>query len=223
MEAVVIAPPAPIAAVAPPAPVRQSPIPPTGAVESVSDEQAFVLRALAQDLDTADYFAVLSLAHTATPGEIKKAFYRESRTYHPDRFFHLAESQVKTDLSSLYKRVTEAYYVLRDDTKRKKYIADITGPERAARLRYTEATESELKAEARKSVDEEFGNNPKSRPFFKSAVADIEKENWAQAERNLKMGLMYDRDNARFKEQLTVVQKKLDDQRQKSGEAFKIK
>lgn len=185
--------------------------------------QAAALRALAQRLDSVDYFEVLDLANTATPGEIKKAFYKVSRTFHPDRFFHLPESQVKSDLGAIYKRVTEAYYVLRDDAKRKKYLADISGAERLERLRYTDATEAELKAEARKSVDEEFGNNPKARPYFKSATADMQAENWAAAEKNLKMGLMYERDNARFKEALTTVQKKLDEQRQKSGEAFKIK
>lgn len=225
-------PPAPPVAPPPPAaaPIamaiaapRTSPISATGAVETISDGQAAALRALAQNLNALDYFAVLGVVHAATPGDIKKAFYRESRTYHPDRFFHLLDSQVKTDLGSIYKRITESYYVLRDDAKRKKYQADISGADRANKLRYTEATESELKAEARKTVDEEFGNNPKSRPFFKSALADIERKNWASAERNLKMGLTYEAGNARFKEQLLDVQKKLDEQRRVSGEAFKIK
>lgn len=217
-----IAPPPPAARVAPPA-VRTNPIAPNGAIEALTPQQSAELRALAQSLEQLDYFGVLCVTQSATPGDIKKAFYRESRTYHPDRFFHLPDSQEKTDLGTLYKRITEAYYVLRDDTKRKKYVADIVGAERTAKLRYTEATESELKAEARKSVDEEFGNHPKSRPFFKSALADIDKQNWASAERNLKMGLTYDRDNARFKEKLVEVQAKLEEHRRSSGEAFKIK
>lgn len=217
--------PSSIAPIAPPAPVavRTNPIPATGAIESLTPHQSAELRALAVSLGALDYFGVLCVPQTATPGDIKKAFYRESRTYHPDRFFHLPDSQEKTDLGSLYKRITEAYYVLRDDAKRKKYLADIASADRTSKLRYTEATESELKAEARKSVDEEFGNNPKSRPFFKSALADIEKQNWASAERNLKMGLTYDRDNARFKEQLMMVQGKIEEHRRSNSEAFKIK
>ncbi len=202
---------------------RESPIPTSGAIEDISEGQAAALRVLAEGLTRVDYFSVLSVAPTASPAEIKKAFYRESRTYHPDRFFHLPESQVKTDLGSLYKRVTEAYYVLRDDAKRRKYSADMASAEREERLRYTEATEAELKAEARKSVDEEFGSNPKARPFFKTAQADIAKSNWAAAERNLKMGLMYEAGNARFKEQLATVRDKLEEQRKLSGDAFKIK
>ena len=177
---------------------------------------------MATQLDTLDYFQTLGLAQNAGSGEIKKAFYRESRTYHPDRFFHMPESQVKEDIGTIYKRITEAYYFLRDDQKRRKYLTDITGAERASKLRFTEASESEQKAEARKVVEEEFGSNPKARPFFKSAVADIEKQNWASAERNLKMGLTWEPGNTSFKEMLVEVQKKIEDQR-KSGSSFMIK
>ena len=170
-----------------------------------------------------DYFVTLNVQPSATPGEIKKAFYRESRTYHPDRFFHLADSQEKTDIGSIYKRVTEAYYVLRDDAKRKKYQGDLAGADRANKLRYTEATESELKAEARKSVEEEFGTSPKARPFFKTALGEFEKGNWQAAISALKMGLTYEPSNARFKEMLAEANKKLEDSRRGQAPNFMIK
>ncbi len=210
-------------AVAPPAPPRPSPLPATGAVETIDPQKAAALRKLALGLNALDYFQTLSLAQTATPGEIKKAFYRESRTYHPDRFFHLADTQEKTDIGSIYKRVTEAYYVLRDDTKRKKYLADLASAERNTKLRYTDATESELKAEARKTVEEEFGTNPKARPFFKTAVAEFEKGNLQGSQSALKMGLTYEPGNARFKQMLVDVQKKIEDARRGQAPSFMIK
>jgi DnaJ-domain-containing protein 1 len=207
----------------PPAPARQGPLPETGAIETITPQQAAALRKLAASLDTLDYYQALGVTHQASPGDIKKAFYRESRTYHPDRFFHLPDSEVKVDLGAIYRRLTEAYFVLRDDAKRKKYLADVTGPDRANKLRYTEATEAELKAEARKAAEEEYGNHPKARPLFKAALADIANQNWAQAERNLKSGLMYDPGNARFKEQLAEVQKKVEEQRKASSSGYMIK
>jgi curved DNA-binding protein CbpA len=220
----VLIPPRPGApAAAAPAPRRAGPLPETGSVETITPQQAAGLRALAGSLDTLDYYEALGVAHTATPGEIKKAFYRESRTYHPDRFFHLPESQVKEDIGSIYKRMTEAYYVLRDDLKRKKYLADVTGPERKSRLRYTEATEAELKAEARKSVEEEYGTNPKARPYFKTALAELEKGNLPAAISAFKTGLMYEPGNTRFKEKLAEAQKKLDDSRKGATPNFMIK
>jgi hypothetical protein len=223
-----IAPPAPPMAVKPVVPVaaaapkRIGPLPETGSVETITPQQAAGLRQFADGLQAMDYFEALGVPQTATPGDIKKAFYRESRTYHPDRFFHLPESQVKEDIGSIYKRMTEAYYVLRDDQKRKKYLADVTGPERKNKLRYTEATESELKAEARKTVEEEFGTNPKARPYFKTALAEFDKGNWSAAVSAFKTGLMYEPGNTRFKEKLAEAQKKFDDAR-KGSNSFMIK
>ncbi|MFY0575051.1 DnaJ domain-containing protein [Cystobacter fuscus] len=81
---------------------------------------------------------------------MKKAFYRESRAYHPDRFFQLQDKEVKERVNELYKRVTEAYYVLRDDAKRRQYTADVSGPERAHKLRFTESSESETRAASKR-------------------------------------------------------------------------
>jgi len=192
-------------------------------VEDINPQQAEVLRKMASELGTIDYFQSLGLVHTATPGDIKKAFYKESRTYHPDRFFHLPDSQVKTDIGSIYKRITEAYYVLRDDTKRKKYVADMASADRAKKLRYTEATESELKAETRKTVEEEFGTHPKARPFFKTALAEIEKGNMPAAVSALKMGLTYEPGNTRFKEKLVELQAKIEEARRGQGPSYMIK
>jgi DnaJ-class molecular chaperone len=227
----VLVPPAPPAAARTPAagaattaPVqRRSPIPATGAIEAITPQMAAGLAQFVKALDGYDYFQVLGVAQTASPSEIKRAFYTESRTYHPDRFFHLPESEAREHLGTLYKRITEAYFVLRDDAKRKKYLLDITGPERQSRLRYTEATEAELKAEARKSQEEEFGSNPKARPLFKQALADVDAQNWAAAERNLKTGLMYDPGNKRFKELLAEVQKKAEEHRKATSTGYAIK
>lgn len=215
----VIQPPIPQAAV----PERPSPLPTRGAVETITVQQAQALRGLAQSLNTVDYFQALGLSQAATPGDIKKAFYKESRTYHPDRFFHLPDSQEKTDIGSIYKRVTEAYYVLRDDSKRKKYLGDLTSADRGKKLRYTDATESELKAETRKVVEEEFGTHPKARPFFKTALAEFDKGNLPAAKSALKMGLTYEPGNVRFKEKLAEIEKKIEDSRRGQAPSFLIK
>ncbi|MCA2979139.1 MAG: DnaJ domain-containing protein [Myxococcaceae bacterium] len=184
---------------------------------------AQALAQLADALDAQDYFQVLQLPQTASTSEIKRAFYRDSRVYHPDRVFHLPDGEVKGNIGAIYKRITEAYYVLRDDAKRKKYLVDISGPERATRLRYTEATEAELKAEAKKVVEEEFGTTPKGRQFFKAALQEIERQQWQAAERSLKSAIMYESGNAKFKEKLAQVQARLEEQRKTGGDSFRIK
>jgi DnaJ-class molecular chaperone len=201
---------------------RASPLPTTGAVDTISPQQAAQLALIADGLDTQDYFQVLQVAQAASVAEIKKSFYRDSRIFHPDRVFHLEDQASKANINTIYKRITEAYYVLRDDAKRKKYLVDINGPERATKLRFTEASEAEQKAEAKKVAEEEFGTTPKGRQFFKAALQEIDRQQWSAAERSLKSAIMYESGNAKFKEKLALVQSKLDEQR-KGGDSFKIK
>jgi DnaJ-domain-containing protein 1 len=206
--------------------VASSPPPPpaSGSREAGLDAgQLADLEARCAVLDSLDYFEVLLLEKTAAPGDIKKAFYRESRTYHPDRFFHLESKELKERVNELYKRVTEAYYVLRDDTKRKKYVVDVTGPERAQKLRFTEASEAETKAAARKEQEEQIGTHPKGRQFYQTAMKDLDAGNPGAAERNLKMALTYEPSNARYKEKLAEVSKQLSEESKARGDAFKIR
>ncbi|AGC44468.1 DnaJ domain-containing protein [Myxococcus stipitatus DSM 14675] len=211
-------PPPPASAVSPPPPPGSA-----GKGTGLDANQLADLASRCAKLDQLDYFEVLLLERTAAPADIKKAFYRESRTYHPDRFFHITDKLLKEQVHELYKRVTEAYYVLRDDTKRKKYLADISSPERAQKLRFTEASEAETKAAAKKEQEEQIGTHPKGRQFYQQAQKDIEANNWSAAERNLKMALTYEPSNARYKESLLEAQKRLQEESKGKGDSFKIR
>ncbi|WP_244219410.1 J domain-containing protein, partial [Corallococcus interemptor] len=209
--------------VAPPRPPAAPPTPPAAAGgPALSPEQLTDLESRCARLDQMDYFEVLGLERTAAPGDIKKAFYKESRVYHPDRFFHLESKVLKDQVNELYKRVTEAYYVLRDDTKRKKYLTDIASPDRAQKLRFTDASEAETKAAAKKEQEEQIGTHPKGRQFYAQAQKDLEAGNPSAAERNLKMALTYEPSNARYKEALADAQKQTAD-KSKGDSSFKIR
>lgn len=213
---------APVTAASTFAPGSFPPPAPNAKDTTLEGDALLSLDARYEALDRSDYFEVLQVTRDASPGDIKKAFYRESRALHPDRFYHLPDKTLKERVNELYKRITEAYYVLRDDTKRKKYLADVTGPEREKKLRFTDATEAEVKAQAKKEAEEQIGVNPKARGFYQQAMQDFDGERWQAAERNLKMALTYEPSNARYKEKLLEVQKKIDASRDKS-DSFKIK
>lgn len=65
-----------------------------------------------------DYYEVLGVARTATPDEIKTAYRRLAREYHPD----LNKGNPKV-AEEKFKDLSEAYEVLADDTKRRHYDA----------------------------------------------------------------------------------------------------
>jgi curved DNA-binding protein len=67
-----------------------------------------------------DYYEVLGVPRTASDEEIKKAFRKLARQYHPD------VAKDKKGAESKFKEINEAYEVLGDPAKRKKY--DELGP-----------------------------------------------------------------------------------------------
>jgi curved DNA-binding protein CbpA len=177
---------------------------------------------LAGALDQLDYFGLLKVPQGAGPAEIKAAYYRESRAYHPDRFAAHPDAAVRELVGRIYRRVNEAYTVLRDDRKRAKYAQDVNGPERARKLRFTEADEAQVKDEQKKKLEEQMGSTPNGRKFFATALVEIQAQRWEAALRALKSALMFEPANARFKEQAALVEKELDKTRTK-GDAFRIK
>jgi DnaJ-class molecular chaperone len=160
-------------------------------------DEAFDIEAhaLAQVIDELDYFQILKVTQTASPSDIKSAYYRESRAYHPDRFFQLKNLELKEAIGRIYKRINEAYVCLRDDVRRGKYAADVSGPDRPKKLRFVEESEQELK----KDKEQEIGATPQGRKFFLAGLTDMAAQRFASAERNFKMALTYEPANANYK------------------------
>jgi curved DNA-binding protein CbpA len=82
-----------------------------------------------------DYYAILGIAKTARPDEIKKAYQHLARDNHPDR---VRDPALKAEADRKFQLITEAYNQLRDDTLRREYDRTldrkVRTPEEEARL-----------------------------------------------------------------------------------------
>ena len=63
-----------------------------------------------------DYYAILGVSKTATDEELKKAYRKLAKKYHPD-----ANPDNKAEAEKKFKEVNEAYEVLSDSQKRRMY------------------------------------------------------------------------------------------------------
>lgn len=165
------------------------------------------LKQLAATMDTLDYFQILNLAQDAPPAAVKRSYFDQSRSLHPDKFYHLPDVELKIAIHRIYKRITEAYVVLKDDEKRAKYARDINGEQRGQKLRFTEQTEKEIEKE--KQDAKEVCKTPKGRGLYRHVETAMSQQNWDDAFRKIQTILLYEPGN----EELVKLKGELDRKR----------
>ena len=157
------------------------------------------IRALAGILDELDYYRLLNLERGAPASEIKAAFHRTSRAYHPDANRDL-EPELRIEVERISKRVTEAYTVLRDPRRRKAYD-DKLGSGDGVRIQLAEARQKQAKATA---------TTPQGQQFLKKAQQDMNRGDYASAARNLQTARTFEPQNEYLKDLLAEAKRKAD-------------
>ncbi len=67
-----------------------------------------------------DLFATLGVGFEATDGEIKKAYLKLAKKYHPDKY--LEDNQEKFEAQKIFSKITVAYNTLIDAHKKSHYL-----------------------------------------------------------------------------------------------------
>jgi len=73
------------------------------------------------------FYEILLLPRNAELRAVKRAYYRLSKEYHPDKFYRKNIGDYKEKLETIFNKVTEAYRTLSDDDARKDYDALVLG------------------------------------------------------------------------------------------------
>jgi len=111
--------PPPVAPVAGP-PSEQPPAGPGPVDEKTEERRREILEAW-EGLETRTHFEVLGVARSVGEAEVKEAYFRLARRFHPDVHHGASLGDLRDKLEAVFIRLGEAYEVLRDPRKRSEY------------------------------------------------------------------------------------------------------
>ncbi|GMT47508.1 MAG: hypothetical protein IEMM0007_1074 [bacterium] len=72
------------------------------------------------------YYGILGINEGASEEEIREAFYRVAKEFHPDRFFSLPSDDIKEKINTIFSYATEAYETLSDEANRREYDTSLS-------------------------------------------------------------------------------------------------
>ena len=155
-------------------------------------------------LASLDYYQVLKVDRKAVLNDVKKAFFRESQALHPDKFFASSDVELKGAVMTIYKRVAEAYAVLRDPEMRTKYDAQLgAGADAAKRLEKREApTGGNIPAADPKA------KNSQAQKYLQLGLMALRKGDFNGAEMNLQFALKFEPGNDGIAKKLAEAKEK---------------
>jgi tetratricopeptide (TPR) repeat protein len=109
-----------------------------------------------QDLKEKDHFEILGLTRKANAADVKEAYFKLARRFHPDVHHGVSLGDLRDKLEAVFIRLGEAYEVLRDTEKRGEY------EERLGRLKPRPGSAEAPSAVAGTPEEPPLAENPES-------------------------------------------------------------
>jgi curved DNA-binding protein CbpA len=96
-------------------------------MEKREEDSAFIqkINHLYENINRLNYYDVLEINKNVTSAEIKEAYLKMVKDYHPDRHNELSDQSTKEKLTALFTFINRAYNTLSDETKRAEYNTSI--------------------------------------------------------------------------------------------------
>ncbi len=167
---------------------------PQQAAPEIDERIVSELKLIWKALPALNYYQLLKVQQTATPGEIKAAFYQFSRDYHPDRYFRFPNENFRNAVTTIYKRISEAYTVLKTSDWRRSYDGQIKA--NPANVRFSIQDEEKRKQQGGSLYD---GGNGPGKKYWLAAMEALRNKNPAGAKMQMQMAVGIEPKNEEFK------------------------
>ncbi len=165
---------------------KQKTTPPTAgpAIDRTVVEKAYF------DAKTQNHYEVLGLDSEASQGEIEEAYQRLARLYHPDGQFRPGMEKLAGELGELFSRISEAYAILSDDSRRWEYDLSLA----------TVMTDKGLETKKKKPKDAAKANE-----IFNQGIESFRKKDFESAASLFKEAVRLDSVNALYYSHLALA------------------
>jgi curved DNA-binding protein CbpA len=150
-----------------------------------SAEMKKLLQSAYDSLSGKNHYDALSVARNATPEEIKKAYFKHAKLYHPDRHFDPEMSDMKEKLEALFASIHEAYETLSTQSRRDKYDSSLAREE--TRIGAAEAAEKAKR-----------GNKEIAADQFQAGKARFKVQDFWRAEESFRWAVRLEPNNAEY-------------------------
>jgi curved DNA-binding protein CbpA len=161
-------------------------------------------------LDLLDYYTLLGIERDATEADVKRAFRKFARRYHPDRF--AGDDPAKLARSTqIYRRGSEALQVLTSSLSRKAYDAVL----RLGKTRFSADDRERAEMEERKARAPEPEKkaepirSPQALAFYNKAAGAAREGKWRDAWRLMKAALEIEPDNELLRARFGQIETRL--------------
>jgi curved DNA-binding protein CbpA len=140
-------------------------------------EQRMAIELAYDGIDDKSFYEILLLPRTAEQKSVKRAYYRLSKEYHPDKFYRKNLGPYKAQLEVIFNKITEAYRILSDVDSRADYDDLVFGKDGKDAATLTEASTTvdfvpdavrkrQANQEAKQKATERKGKKKKGRAVF---------------------------------------------------------
>jgi curved DNA-binding protein CbpA len=86
-----------------------------------------------QKISVLSYYQILQVSSDSSASEVKQAYFKLARKYHPDLFSRNLSTEIKNKIDDIFDKITKSYHTLSDDNKKQEYNKKLDSPKKGSK------------------------------------------------------------------------------------------